>query len=236
MLTRSRAAARSAVARDPSENLVRRSRPTTTVFWHFRAVGSTADIHATPSGLKSGPPTGKLESELPPRTTASRRPHPALRQDPGLDASEGWSSGIGLKVPSDNTNTSDGARRRRTRPSLRMSLAWKRKDVQKRGHDGPLGLIAERSCLAAMPNPTTTCGICGSAAIVTGTDGTIRQRASELPSPIIIVTIECPKCGTRQQPEKPSDCEIDRSTGKQSSKAGLHPYGASRRRIGNGNI
>ena len=40
---------------------------------------------------------------------------------------------------------------------------------------------AERPCLAAMSNPTTTCGLCGSAAVVTGTDGTIRRRASEPP-------------------------------------------------------
>ena len=99
---------------------------------------------------------------------------------------------------------------------LRMSLAWKRTDVQRRGHDGPLGFIAEHACLAAMPNPTTTCGICGSAAVVTGTDGTIRRRASELPSPIIIVTIECPKCGLRQQPEKPNYCDAGRPTSKQS--------------------
>ena len=76
---------------------------------------------------------------------------------------------------------------------------------------------AERSCLADMPNPTTTCGLCGSAAVVTGTDGTIRRRASEPPPPIIIVTIECPVCGTRQQPEKPSFCDASRSTGKQSA-------------------
>jgi hypothetical protein len=36
-----------------------------------------------------------------------------------------------------------------------------------------------------------------------GTEGTILRRKSEPPR-IVIVTLNCPDCGTRQQPEKPN--------------------------------
>ena len=37
-----------------------------------------------------------------------------------------------------------------------------------------------------------------------GTEGTILRRDSEPPT-IVIVTLNCPDCGTRQQPEKPDN-------------------------------
>jgi hypothetical protein len=54
-----------------------------------------------------------------------------------------------------------------------------------------------------MSAQTTTCQQCGSAAIIERIEGTIRRTASD-PLPVIVATIDCPNCGSRQQPQRPA--------------------------------
>ena len=98
-----------------------------------------------------------------------------------------------------------------------------RADGQKRGHDGPQAL-SHGTLLSSghVKSDNYLSDFAAARQSSPAQTGRFGDASSEPPSAIIIVTIECPKCGTRQQPEKPSYCETDLPPGVEPvSKLGL---------------